>query len=256
MIDLREQLTRAARQLIEIEELFGGDMPALPVERCSLPEIQRPAPGAALGADEKATALNQIAETVAQCRLCTLADGRTNTVPGEGSPDAQLVFVGEAPRHDEDVSGRPFVGRAGQLLTRMIAAMGLAREDVFICNMLKCRPPNNRHPAAEEIISCWDYLVEQLQIIGPKVIVTLGNPATQGLLSTREGITKLRGRWQSLPAIADGLEGIAVMPTFHPSYVLRQYNEQTRAMVWSDLQLVMGRLGLKMPKQPEKKETE
>lgn len=253
MTDQREQLTRAARQLIEIEELFGGDMPALPARRCPLPQVQSPAAdGPSLSADEKAAALVEIAETVSQCRLCPLAAGRTNTVPGEGDPNARLVFVGEAPGHDEDVSGRPFVGRAGQLLTRMIAAMGLSREDVFICNMLKCRPPNNRSPAAEEITSCWDYLVEQLQIIQPQVVVTLGNPATQNLLSTRVGITRLRGQWQSLPDIGEALEGIAVMPTFHPSYVLRQYNAETRGKVWSDLQQVMARLGLDMP---EKRDT-
>ena len=241
-----EQLTRAARQLIEIESLFGGQF--LPAERRPLPPME-PAPptGVQMSSDEKPGALAQIAEEISTCTRCGLCQGRTNTVPGEGSSDARLVFVGEGPGHDEDMSGRPFVGRAGQLLTRMIAAMGLKREDVFICKVVKCRPPNNRAPAAEESSACWDYLVRQLQVVAPEVIVTLGNPATQSLLNTRTGITRLRGQWQQLPLIGEGVGGIAVMPTFHPSYVLRQYNQDTRGKVWSDLQQVMAHLGLKLP---------
>ncbi len=250
MNDPRESLTRAARQLLEIEALFGGS--DLPAERCPLPEFELPAALAPpeMTPEQKTEAMAQLnTEEVSVCERCSLCQGRTNTVLGEGSANADLVIVGEAPGQDEDLSGRPFVGRAGQLLTKMITAMGLTREDIFICNMLKCRPPNNRAPSAEEIAACWDYLVRQLQIIRPKMLVTLGNPATQTLLNTRTGITRLRGQWQQLPDIGPGLEGIPVMPTFHPAYVLRQYNQDTRAKVWSDLQQVMGLLGLNIPKQ-------
>jgi uracil-DNA glycosylase len=125
--------------------------------------------------------------------------------------------------------------------------MGVTRQDVFICNVVKCRPPGNRTPMPDEMLACSPYLVRQLEILAPKVIVTLGNPATQTLLQTREGITRLRGNWQALPAHAPGLGGIAVMPTFHPSYVLRSYTPQVRGMVWSDLQKVMEKLGMKRP---------
>ena len=248
MTDQTQQLARAARQLLEIEELFGNAF--VPACRCPLPELEAPpAGGAAASREEKTQALAEIAQEIANCRRCPLGDQRTNAVPGEGDPDADLVFVGEAPGHDEDVSGRPFVGRAGQLLTQMIQAMGLRREDVFICNVLKCRPPGNRAPNAGEVEACWQYLVRQLQVIRPKVIVTLGNPATQALLNTRTGITRMRGQWQQLPEIGEGLTGTAVMPTFHPSYVLRQYNQDTRGKVWSDLQQVMALLGLELPAQ-------
>ena len=201
-----------------------------------------------LSPEDKSIALQELdTNEVKPCRKCQLCKTRTNTVFGEVNPDADLVFVGEGPGAEEDLSGHPFVGRAGDLLTKMIAAMGLSRSDVFICNMVKCRPPGNRTPLGEEIAACWDYLVRQLQIIRPKVIVTLGNPATKGLLSTNVGITRLRGQWASLPDIAPGLAGIAVMPTFHPAYVLRNYSVNTRQLVWSDLQTVMERLGLKMP---------
>ena len=240
-------LARAARQLLAIEELLGGVH--LPTARNPLPEIHA-APSAApeLPPAEKAQALAAIDEgEVKPCTRCVLHRTRTNTVFGEGSPDADLAFVGEGPGEDEDLSGRPFVGRAGQLLDRMIAAMGLTREQVFICNVVKCRPPQNRAPAPDETAACWGYLVRQLQIIRPKTIVTLGNPATKALLDTRTGITRLRGTWQQLPEIGDGLGGIAVMPTFHPAYVLRQYTADIRGKVWSDLQQVMDFLGLPTP---------
>jgi DNA polymerase len=139
------------------------------------------------------------------------------------------------------------VGRAGELLTKMITAMGLSRDEVFICNVIKCRPPNNRTPMPEEVQTCWPYLVEQLEIIRPKVIVTLGNPATKAILDTKTGITRMRGSFEPLPRLSDTLEGIAVMPTFHPAYVLRQYTPANRKAVWSDLQQVMDLLGLAMP---------
>jgi DNA polymerase len=240
-----------ARQILAIEELLGG-ADFLPVERNPLPKIQlsqdSPAAQAVqeLSPEEKAKALKAMNEKeVSVCTKCGLSKGRNHTVFGEVNPDADLVFVGEGPGADEDRTGRPFVGRAGELLTRMIHAMGLTREDVFICNIVKCRPPGNRAPAPEEVQACWGYLIRQLQIIRPKTIVTLGNPATQNLLQTRMGITRIRGQWQTLPDLGEGLAGIPVMPTFHPAYVLRQYTVENRQKVWSDLQSVMNFLGLK-----------
>ncbi|MBL7134868.1 MAG: uracil-DNA glycosylase [Phycisphaerae bacterium] len=250
MDDPKESLTKAGRQLIEIERLLGAQF--LPAEQNPLPEMTTPAepqpPPSSASADQKAAALARMdADEVKPCEKCELCHGRTNTVFGEGSADADLVFVGEGPGHEEDRTGRPFVGRAGELLAKMIAAMGLTRDDVFICNVIKCRAPGNRSPAPQEIQACWDYLVRQLQIIAPKVIVTLGNPATQTLLDTRTGITRMRGQWQQLPLIGEGLAGIAVMPTFHPAYLLRNYSVDARGKVWADLQQVMELLGLKPP---------
>ncbi len=244
--DHGEKLLRAARQLVDTDRLLGGDY--LPADREALPEISIPAPANQMSKEEKIAALAQLTDEVRNCTACALAGSRTQVVFGEGSPDADLVFVGEAPGAEEDRTGRPFIGRAGELLTKMIIAMGLTRDDVFICNMLKCRPPDNRAPNPQELECCWSFLVRQLQIIQPKVIVTLGNPATHGLLNTKVGITRLRGQWQQLPAIGEGLEEIDVMPTFHPAYLLRQYTPDNRGKVWSDLLAVMAQLGLAPPK--------
>jgi DNA polymerase len=260
--DAREILSSAARQLLAIEELLGSawipaDQPKLPAyqpaAQADPPDAPTagPPPGSDLSVEAKAATLDEMdQQEVRGCVRCGLHQGRTKTVFGEGDPDADLVFVGEGPGHDEDVSGRPFVGRAGQLLTRMIHAMGLDRQDVFICNVVKCRPPSNRNPMPEEVEACWGYLMRQLQTIRPRVIVTLGNPATKKLLETTTGITRLRGTWQELPDHGAGLGGIAVMPTFHPSYVLRRYTPEVRGQVWADLQKVMSRLGLDVPEAP------
>lgn len=192
--------------------------------------------------EEKRRALDELRQRVEKCPTCPLHATRTNVVFGEGDADAQLVFVGEAPGADEDATGRPFVGKAGELLTNMIQAMGLKRTQVYIANILKCRPPNNRTPNPQEVLCCWGFLLQQLQIIRPQVIVTLGNPATHTLLRTTEGITKIRGQWRKLPDLAPGLEGIDVMPTFHPAYVARNYTVETRKKVWDDLQKVMEKL--------------
>ena len=187
-------------------------------------------------------------EHVRGCTKCGLSRTRTQTVFGQGSPNARLVFVGEAPGFDEDRQGLAFVGRAGQLLTRMITAMGLTREEVFICNVLKCRPPNNRDPSAEEILACSPYLREQLSIIEPEVLVALGSPAAKTLLSTTESIGRLRGRFHEYypsGTIGSG-PAIPVMPTYHPAYLLRNPND--KAKTWADLQMVMDLLGLPLPK--------
>lgn len=177
----------------------------------------------------------------------------TSIVFGEGSPTADLMFVGEAPGEQEDITGRPFVGRAGQLLEKMIVAMGFSRESVYICNVLKTRPPNNATPTSEEARLCAPYLLEQIRIIAPKVIVTLGLPASHLLLGTTSSMRSLRGQWHAFPpaSSASGLVGdqemgeypcVQVMPTYHPAYLLRSYTEENRRKVWSDLQMVMERL--------------
>ncbi len=181
----------------------------------------------------------------AQCPHCLTASGHTQLVFGEGSPTADLMFIGEAPGETEDSVGRPFVGRAGQKLDEMIKAMGLAREGVYIANVLKSRPPENRTPLPLEVARCGPTLAGQIAIIKPRCIVTLGGPATKLVLQTEVGITKLRGSWArwAPPAWLVGAEPVDVMPTFHPAYLLRNYTAQTRAEVWSDLKQVMGRIG-------------
>lgn len=174
-------------------------------------------------------------ECLGDCQRCGLSKSRTNIVFGEGSPNAELVFVGEAPGYHEDVQGLPFVGDSGQLLDRMIEAMGLQRELVYICNVLKCRPPKNRNPAPEEIQRCSPFLYKQLEAINPRAIVTLGRFAGQCLLQTDSSMTRMRGRWHDW-------RGVPVMPTFHPSYLLRQPDEKRKA--WEDLQKVMKMMGL------------
>lgn len=167
------------------------------------------------------------------CERCKLCAGRTNIVFGSGNPEARLAFVGEAPGKDEDLQGKPFVGRAGQLLTKMIEAMGLKRDDVYICNLIKCRPPENRDPEADEVLACEPFLKEQLDIIKPTVIVGLGRHACQTLLKTTTPMSQLRGNWQTY-------DGIKFMPTFHPAYLLR--NPPAKKFVWEDLQAVMKEL--------------
>jgi len=166
----------------------------------------------------------------------------TRIVWGDGDPCARLVFVGEAPGEEEDRAGIPFVGRSGQLLNKMIGAMGLTRDDVYICNVLKTRPPNNATPTGREIELCEPYLKEQIAIINPEVIVTLGLPASRALLRSEETMTRMRGRWRTY-TLANGRQA-PLMPTFHPAYVLRNYTAETRGLVWSDLRQVMERMGL------------
>ncbi len=180
-------------------------------------------------------------ETVAQIRLelggcqrCQLGGTRTNLVFGAGNEKSEIVFVGEAPGRDEDLKGEPFVGEAGQLLTKIIQAMGLAREDVYICNVLKCRPPNNRNPQPEEIEACQPILLRQLQAISPKIIIALGTFAAQTLLRTRAPISQLRGRIHDY-------HGIPLMPTFHPAFLLR--NPGKKREVWEDMKQVLKLLG-------------
>jgi len=214
------------------------------------PPIPQPAPAPAepsthaAPAQDKALRLPQLATEVSGCTKCGLAATRKQTVFARGNADARLCFVGEAPGADEDEQGLPFVGRAGQLLDRMIGAMGLdPARDVYVCNILKCRPPGNRRPEPEEMSACFPYLNEQLALVKPRVIVALGNTAVAALLDTKLGITKLRGQWKLY-------RGILVMPTYHPSYLLRPSPQQADAkrQAWEDLQQVMKELGLALPK--------
>jgi len=168
-----------------------------------------------------------------------LADTRTQTVFARGDGSAEVVFLGEGPGADEDAQGLPFVGAAGQLLDRMIAAMGLERDSVYVCNVIKCRPPKNRKPSDEEMAACRPYLSAQLELLRPKVIVALGGTAVEGLLGLKMGITRLRGTWR----LYNGR--IPVMPTFHPAYLLRQ--PDAKRLVWDDLQAVLARLNLPIP---------
>jgi uracil-DNA glycosylase family 4 len=185
---------------------------------------------------EKILALH---EKILGCKKCILALGRTHAVPGEGNLEAELMFIGEGPGHDEDVQGRPFVGRAGQLLTKIIQAMTFDRKDVFITNIVKCRPPENRTPHRDEIERCAPYLLDQIRSIQPKVIVTLGKVATDYFVHSASGMTSLRGQFYDWG-------GIRVMPTFHPSYLIRnEGNREIRKMVWDDMQKVMVLLGRK-----------
>ena len=177
--------------------------------------------------------LNKICTDMAGCRLCPLGITRQNLVFGDGNPQAKIVFVGEAPGADEDEQGLPFVGRAGQLLTKIIEAMGLGRKDVYICNILKCRPPQNRNPLPAEIAACEPFLKQQLRSISPQIICALGTFAAKTLLKTEVPISVLRGRFHSY-------EGIKLMPTYHPAYLLR--NPSAKKTVWEDVQLIMKEL--------------
>jgi DNA polymerase len=188
---------------------------------------------------QRLVALNE--NEVRGCTKCRLCETRTQTVFGEGDSDAKIFFIGEGPGENEDLTGRPFVGRAGEMLNRWIAAMGLRREQVYIANIVKCRPPGNRVPAPDEVATCTPYLQRQLEIIRPKVIVTLGLPSAKYMLQSNSTMGRLRGQWHEW-------RGIKLMPTFHPAYVLRSYTQQVRAAVWDDLKKVMAELGLPPPK--------
>jgi DNA polymerase len=183
--------------------------------------------------------LERISADIGDCTRCKLHRHRNKIVFGTGNPRAELVFVGEGPGHDEDLQGIPFVGRAGQLLTQMIEAMGVTRNDVYIANVVKCRPPENRTPEKDEISTCMPFLLRQLAAINPKVIVCLGSCATQALLNTNKGISGLRGQWLDF-------RGAKLMPTYHPAYLLR--NPAAKTDVWADLRKVMALLGLKAPR--------
>jgi DNA polymerase len=210
----------------------------------NLPTTPPPVALPALSPEAKAAAFAELRQRASVCVKCAhLASSRKNVVFGVGSIDAQLMFVGEAPGADEDQQGEPFVGKAGQLLTKIIQAMGVQRGDVYIANILKCRPDTpgqsagNRKPTTEEMKTCIPYLHEQIDLIRPKVLVALGGTAVEGLLGETVGITKLRGNWQTY-------RGIPLMPTFHPSYLLRNQAPTDKRRVWEDMLQVMEKLAM------------
>jgi DNA polymerase len=210
------EVKRAALQEIN---LLGGTMDNLFAENA-----------AAL----KAKNLEELRAAIGDCRRCKLCSGRTNVVFGVGNPNADLMFIGEGPGRDEDLQGEPFVGRAGQLLTDIITkGMGMKREDVYIANVVKCRPPENRNPEPDEVAACEPFLKKQIDLVRPRIIVALGKFAVQALLQSKVPITKLRGQWHSY-------HGIKLMPTFHPAYLLR--NPADKKLVWEDIKKVIKEL--------------
>jgi len=194
----------------------------------------RPAVGATPTWGDPPT-LAQVRDALGDCRRCGLCERRTHIVFGDGNPEADILFVGEGPGENEDLRGLPFVGRAGDLLTQMIEkGMGIPRADVYICNIVKCRPPNNRNPLPPEVAACRPFLDGQIDAVAPKVIVSLGKPAASLLLGRDVAITRMRGTWQSY-------RGIPLMPTLHPAYVLRQYTAENRRAVWEDLKSALAK---------------
>ncbi|HXW18010.1 MAG TPA: uracil-DNA glycosylase [Candidatus Acidoferrales bacterium] len=216
--------------------------PALPIVSAA-PPVNLPvaaAPSLFDAADKiEGDTLERVREDIGDCKRCRLHLRRHTIVFGSGNPKAKLVFVGEGPGADEDAQGLPFVGRAGKLLTQMIEAMGLRREDVYICNVVKCRPPENRTPERDEIATCSPFLTRQIDVIKPQVIVCLGSVAAQTLLATNQPISRFRGEWLEY-------RGARLLATYHPAYLLR--NPPAKAEVWKDLQKVMAVLGLQQKK--------
>ena len=235
-------INKALQQHLEMERFFAGF--ALKGEAVTLESQERED---SMAVAEKTAELEKIAEQADKCRKCELGSSRTNSVPGEGNPNARIMFVGEAPGADEDAQGRPFVGRAGQLLDKIIAACGLKRSDVFIGNILKCRPPENRDPRAEEIISCLPYLQRQIEIIDPEIIVALGAHAARTLLNTTKSIGQLRGQFHEYYA-GIGRPPVKLMATYHTAYLLRNYSQENRRRVWEDMKKVLAELDLPVPK--------
>lgn len=216
-----------------LEQLQALGLDSVYVSNEALQSLTPPKPN-------KKVQLKALAQSLVDCNRCRLCEQRTQVVFGVGNPEAELVFVGEGPGADEDAQGIPFVGKAGQLLTKMIEnGMGIKRDSVYICNVVKCRPPGNRNPELDEMAVCEPFLIQQLEIIQPKVIVALGKFAAQSLLNTQTPITKLRGHWGVY-------KGIKVMPTFHPAYLLR--NESGKKDAWEDLKKVMVELGIPVAK--------
>ena len=234
-----EVLDQARQYLLFYQEMGVTDLDLTrPVSTVHTAPVVTPA----LTPQPDGGAAAQLAElrlnVIGDCRRCKLCEGRNKIVFGTGDPGARLLFVGEGPGADEDREGLPFVGRAGQLLNKIIEAMGLAREQVYIANVVKCRPPDNRAPQPDETAACTPFLFRQIEIIAPRVIVALGAPASHALLDSSAGITKIRGTFREF-------KGIPLMPTFHPAYLLR--NPAAKREVWEDMQKVMVMLEQNLP---------
>jgi DNA polymerase len=232
-------LTEIGVDFVFKPEAERGPSPGRRGETAS-PGSERKAPADPVAAEpEKTSRLRELEQKVLVCTLCALSTTRTRAVPGEGDYSAPLMFVGEGPGAEEDIQGRPFVGRAGQLLTKIIAAMGFKREEVYITNVVKCRPPQNRTPFPDEIAKCRPYLLTQIEMIAPRVIVTLGKTATDSFHPSKAPMSALRGNF-----IESGK--VLVMPTFHPSYLVRnEGDKEIKRLVWQDMQKVMDVLGRK-----------
>lgn len=233
---------KAKEELREIIRLVKGYMEAereAGLEDFLMPDLWLKKEEKGGKAGDKESRFQALKDKLTKCEKCSLCKTRRNLVFGDGSLDAKLVFVGEAPGFEEDLQGLPFVGAAGKLLTKIIESMGLKREDVYICNVLKCRPANNRNPLPSEIEACRGHLSEQLRIIKPKVVCTLGKFSAQLLTKSEEPIGRLRGRFFDY-------EGIKLMPTFHPAYLLR--NSSGKKFVWEDMKKIMNELGLSLEK--------
>ncbi|MHC4266863.1 MAG: uracil-DNA glycosylase [Planctomycetota bacterium] len=231
-------LLKVLSDKVELERKFGAEFVQLaPVEKNNMvsinDEVGAEQPDSInnpeLSKAEKVEELKKLEEQVKKCTKCELCNDRTNVVFGTGNPDADLMFVGEAPGYYEDVQGEPFVGRAGQLLTKIIESIDLARSDVYIANILKCRPPGNRNPNPNEIVLCSPHLIKQIEIIRPKIICALGTFAAQTLLETKEPIGKLRGKFFEY-------QGTKFLATYHPAYLLRNPNDKKK--VWADIKKV------------------
>ena len=223
---------------VEMDPALLDALPAAsPDSRATRTKIPSAQSGAMeeMGSFKAVETLEEIRSNLGECTRCGLCEGRKNIVFGVGNPDADLVIVGEAPGRDEDIQAEPFVGRSGQLLNRMLEAIGLSREDIYICNVIKCRPPENRNPTPNEVETCEPFLIRQLKSLRPKVILAMGKFAAQTLLQTEERISRIRGNFHEY-------HGIPVMPTFHPAYLLR--NQSQKRVVWEDLQKVHQALGL------------
>jgi uracil-DNA glycosylase len=248
----REKLIAELKAHVEMERWFGGDLyrstdatvtsPAsAPAPTTHSPKPQEPAPLSPNEDPEKRRLLEELRQKIQDCQECALGETRTKFVFGTGRADARLMFVGEAPGRDEDLQGEPFVGRAGKLLTKMIEAMGLQRADVYIGNILKCRPPDNRTPSVAEMAVCLPYIRQQIEIIEPEVVCALGATALKGLLGDPSvAIGKMRGRFLEW-------NGLKLMPTYHPAYLLRSPGEKRKT--WADLQKIMVELGLPLSQQ-------
>jgi len=204
--------------------------------------VPRPAPAPAPGpplspsaagkpASDPREAYRTLLEELRVCRKCPLAETRKNTVPGEGGNRKRVIFIGEGPGKDEDLSGRPFVGRSGQLLDKILASVSLGREDIYITNIVKCRPPGNRDPEPAEVIACWPFLETQIKLLRPRLIVTLGLPAARTLLESTDSLGRLRGRFHDY-------KGVPLLATYHPAYILRSYTVETRQKAWEDIKMV------------------
>ena len=250
MPDARDELRHLAhdlrRQLESLRDMGAYALHAEPPVAAEpvRPEVD-PAPALAPVADHARRTLQVVRDEVGECTRCKLSTTRTKLVFGVGADETPLMFVGEAPGAEEDRRGEPFVGAAGQLLDRMIAAMGWTRESVYIANVLMCRPPGNRDPQPDEVSQCLPFLHQKIEVIRPRIIVALGKPATHALLSTTAPISALRGRFHDF-------RGIKVMPTFHPAFLLRQPDRKRDA--WSDLKQViedLERIGVRSPNAPK-----